>query len=356
MPQEARIVVQNQKDGPLEIRELVLPDPGSTQVLVKMIASGVCQSQIFWMHQPRQNPVLFGHEGYGVVTGVGKSVTGIREGDYVLVTWVPRPAHDGRPVEVSTVALSDTVIARAPNVYTWADYTLVDELYVRTLGLRNHNELVSVVGCAVITGAGAVLNAARVNKENSVAVFGAGGVGLSAIAAARIVGAERIVGVDIASSKLDLARRFGATDVIDATREDPVAAIHKLLPGDCGCCSGVDFAFDCVGFSKTTTQALDSTRAGRLGVERGGTCVVVGVPKTPLEVDAFGLMMKEKTILGTVAGSCRQEHIDLFLDWYRDGLFDLEALVTDRYRFEDIAIAADDLSNGRVDGRAIVLM
>lgn len=356
MPKPARIVVQDQKDGPLEIREVVLPDPCPSQVMVRIIASGVCQSQLFWMHEPRQNPVLFGHEGYGVAARVGRDVKGIREGDYVMVTWLPRPGAGGRSAEVSTVVLSGDVVARAPNVYTWADYTLVDELYVKPLHERKHDELVSVIGCAVITGAGAVLNAAPVKEGDRVAVFGAGGVGLCAIAAAKAAGAGSVVAVDIAESKLDLARRFGATDAINSKLDDPVAGIHKLLAGRCGCCSGADISLDCVGLAETTTQALDSTRSGRLGIERGGTCVVVGVPKAKLELDAFGLMMKEKTLLGTVAGSCRQEHIDLFLDWYQDGILDLSALVTDRYRFDDIAMAADALGKGRVDGRAIVLM
>lgn len=356
MAQAGRIVVQDLQDGPLQIREARLPDPSAHAVEVKILASGVCQSQIFWMHQPRKNPMLFGHEGYGIATRVGKAVDAVKEGDYVLVTWLPRQAVDGRPPVAASIELSPGTRAQAPNVYTWADYAQVDELYVRPLGRGQHRDVMSVVGCAVVTGAGSVLKAGKVGKGASVAIFGAGGVGLSAIAAARAVGAERIVGVDITASKLALARQFGATDVIDADKTEPVGEIHRLLPGKCGCCSGADFTFDCVGLSKTSVQALDATRSGRLGVERGGTCVIVGVPKSPLTIDAFGLMMKEKTLLGTAGGSCKQDDIDLFLDWHRDGLLDLDALVTDRYKFEHIARAVDDLGHGRVDGRAIVSM
>ena len=234
MKTPARIVIQYEQDGPLELMDVELPEPGAHQVLVKLLATGLCQSQIHWMHQPRQAPMLFGHEGYGVVTAVGADVKGTREGDYVLVTWVTHRPADGRVPEVATLTLPSGVVARSPNVYTWGDHCLVDDLYIKPIQGSRHDPLMSVIGCAVITGAGAVMEAAHTQRGESVAVFGAGGVGLSAVVAAKVAGAERIVAVDVDDNKLDFARRFGATDGINSRNEDPADAIMRLGPLRCG--------------------------------------------------------------------------------------------------------------------------
>lgn len=355
MALKTNIVVQDQQNGPLEIREIPLPDPGPHQVVVRILVSGLCQSQIFWMHQPRQVPVLFGHEGYGVVEQVGSDVEGIREGDPVLVTWLPRADQSGRPPEVSTLKVAPDTVARSPNVYTWADRALMDELYVKPLTGKHDGDM-SIIGCAVLTGAGAVINSAKAKKGDQIAVFGAGGVGLSAIAAAKIVGADRVVAVDISDAKLNLARKFGATDTVNSRSGSASEAIHRLLPGRCGCCSGADITVDCVGHSETMRHAYEATRPGRVGQERGGTCVVVGVVKSKFELDAFDLMSKERSLIGSIAGSSKQEQIDMFIDWYRDGLLDLGALITDRFAFKDIAVAAGRLERGEIEGRALVSM
>lgn len=355
MPQNAKVVIQADKDGPLEIRDIELQDPEPHQVAVRMLATGICQSQIFWMHQPREAPVLFGHEGYGIATRVGSEVEGVREGDHVMVTWLPRYDATGRRPEVATIELPDGQIARSPNVYTWATHVVADGLYVRSLAGRKHDALVSVVGCAVITGAGSVLNAAQVKRDETVAVWGAGGVGLCAIAAAKVAGAGRIVAVDIVEEKLELARKFGATDLVNSRNMDPARAIHELLPGGQCSCSGVDYAFDCVGFNETTTQAFNATRSGTIGRERGGTALVVGIPKAKLELDSVAMMMQEKTLKGALAGSCKQEDIDMFLDWYQSGKLDLDLLITNRYDFADIAEGVDSLERGQVPGRAIAV-
>ncbi len=356
MATSAKAVVQIEQDGPLQIEEIRIPDPGPHQVLVRVLASGLCQSQIFWMHQPRQHGMLFGHEGYGVVARVGRDVTGLREGDHVIVTWLPREDGEARTPEVPIFHLSSKQTAKAPNVFTWADYSLVDELYVRPLPDTAREDVVSIVGCAVITGAGAVLNAASVKRGDTVAVFGLGGVGLSAVAAASVAGAERVVAIDLRDAKLELARHFGATDVVNASHADPVAAIHALLPGRCGCGPGAHVALDCVGLTETTQQALAATRAGKLGAQRGGRCVVVGVPKNKLEIDLFNLMATEKTLLGTMAGSCRQDQIDMFVEWFQSGRLDLRAMVTDQFRLDQIGPAVDALARGDITGRALVTM
>lgn len=356
MAQAARIVVQYNKEGPLEFVSVQLPDPSPHQVMVKVLATGLCQSQIYWMHQPRSAPMLFGHEGYGVVTDVGSAVQGIRAGDMVLVTWVPRQANDGRVPEVATVQLNDQRVARSPNVYTWADYCLADELYVRPISGQHHDPLMCIIGCAVITGAGSVISAAQTRQGESVAVFGVGGVGLSAVAAAKVIQAERIVAVDLDPRKLALAQKFGATDIVNSKQEDPAEAIMKMKPLRCGCHAGVDVAIDCVAIPQVTQQVIASLRPGRLGIERGGRAVLVGIPKQSMSIDPLDMLMKEKSLLGALGGSCRQEQIDEFIDWYRDGWLDLAALVTDRFHFEDIPAGAQALEAGLIEGRAIALV
>jgi len=356
MTTHARTVVQVNKGGPLHIVETTLGAPGPHQVLVEIKATGLCQSQIFWTQQERKAPVLFGHEGYGFVAAVGAQVTDVKEGDCVLVTWVPRQDAKGRLPETSSLALPGGVVARSPNVHTWADHCLVDELYVRAIQGSRHDPLMSIIGCAVITGAGAVMSAAGMRKDESVAIFGVGGVGLCAVGAARIAEAGQIIAVDVVDEKLALARQFGATDAVNSRTEDPVDAVMRLRPSRCGCHPGVDVAIDCVAMPAVTLQALASLRAGRLGIERGGRCAIVGIPKEPLAINAVDLLMKEKTLLGALGGSVRQERLDDYIDWYRDGLLDLGALVTDRYEFDDIAAGADALARGAIAGRAIALM
>lgn len=356
MTTQATIVLQHDKDGPLEFVQTQLPDPAPDQVLVRLLATGLCQSQIYWMHQARQAPVLFGHEGYGVAAAVGRNVQGVVEGDPVLVTWVPRRDPAGRMPELASLTLDDGVVARSPNVYTWADHCLIDGLYVRPIRGRGHDPLMAIIGCAVITGAGSVLNAAATRKGESVAVFGVGGVGLSAVAAARVAGAERIVAVDLDDTKLALARRFGATESVNSRTKDATGAVLRLAPGRCGCHPGVDVAIDCVALPSVTQQAIGSLRPGRLGLERGGRCVMVGIPKQPMNLDALNLLMTEKTLMGALGGSAPQEQLDDYIDWYRDGVLDLQALVTDRYRFEDIPAGAQALEQGRIAGRAIALI
>ncbi|WP_432103055.1 zinc-binding dehydrogenase [Streptomyces sp. bgisy091] len=353
MPTPTRIVVQDKPGQPLYLREVTLSQPGPHDVLVKVHASGVCQSQLFWMHAPHPDPMLFGHEGYGTVLATGSEVTHVSEGATVMVTWLPRAA-DRTPGRAS-LDIPGLGTAYSPNVYTWADHALVDELYVVPLDEKSHQDVVSVVGCAVLTGAGAVSNVAPVAAGGSVAVFGVGGVGLSAVAAASIRGAEHVVAVDLGTEKLEFARKFGATHTVDARQGDPVQAIIDITGG------GVDVAVDCVALPETVTQAVNASRPGRLGVSMGGTAVIVGLPKKPLELNIAqqingNMLTGQKSLIGTTAGGCRQDDIATFLEWHHTGKFDLNAFVTDRYPLDDINGAVTDLAHGKILGRALTTM
>ena len=357
----ARVVVLPQTTSQLRIEDITLPDPGPTQVVVKQYASGICHSQLHQMHRPRANPVVLGHESTGVVLKVGSAVTHVREGDTVMVTWVPRDAGAAsrRPVRAELKVSDGTAISE--NVFTWADHTIADEQYVVKVAANIKRDVTSIIGCAVMTGAGAVINTAKVKPGESVAIFGVGGVGLSAVVGAKMAGANPIIAVDLSDEKLAFAKRFGATHGINAGREDPIAAIHALT-GTNGkftilgsSVSGVDYAFDCIGIKKTMEQILPACRSGHFGVCSGGTAVLVGVPSTTVELNAMDMLLNEKHYIGSIGGSCAPDRdFPTFLDWFEKGTLDLNAMVTERFKLDDINAACHALESGKISGRAIM--
>lgn len=360
MPTPARVVVVPQEPGaPLTVESLQLPDPGPYEVVVKQFASGVCHSQLHQIHRPRTAPVILGHESTGVVLAKGREVRHVKEGDEVMVTWVPRDGEHAtrRPGQVA-LSLPGGIQTGPTSVFTWADTTIADEQYVVKMPAGQKKDVTAIIGCAVMTGAGAVYHTAGVKKGQSVAVFGVGGVGLSAIAAARVVEADPIIAVDLDDAKLDFAKRFGATHGINASTVDPVQAIRDLttrVDASGATVMGVDFAFDCIGVRKTMEQILPAARSGILGRATGGTAVLVGVPTTPVEIDARDLLINEKKYIGSIGGSCRPDRdFPMFLRWYAEGDLDLDALVTTRYRIDQINEACEALEKGRITGRAIL--
>jgi Zn-dependent alcohol dehydrogenase len=362
MPTPARIAVLPKEKGPLAIVEMNLPEPGPHQVVIKQFSSGVCHSQLHQIHNLRNNPILLGHESTGVVLAKGNAVSHIIEGDHVMVTWVPRnQASTTRLAAATSLNLPDGTIATCQNVFTWADHTLADEQYVVRTSKETVKDVTAIIGCAVMTGAGAILYTAGVKKGESVAIFGVGGVGLSAVAAARVVGADPIIAVDLDDEKLEFARKFGATVTVNASKEDPVNAI-RLLTQRTGSFDffqrpvcGVDYAFDCIGLKVTMEQILPAVRTGTYGVSAGGTAVLVGVPQTKVELSAGDILVNEKKYIGSFAGSCVPDRdFPLFLEWYKNGQLDLNALVTQRFTLDQINEAVAALEQGRIQGRAIL--
>ena len=361
MPTPARVVVQPPGDVPLEVREVTLPDPGPAQVIVKQFASGVCHSQLHQMHRPRQAPVLLGHESTGVVIAAGPAVTHVQEGDIVLLTWVPRNAA-GAATAPTTAALNlADGEAVSPNVFTWADCTIADEQYVVKAGADMPRKVGAIIGCAVMTGAGAVLNTANVQRGESVAVFGVGGVGLAAVVAARMRGAEPIIAVDVDDAKLEFAKRFGATHGVNAAQGDPIEQIHAIAgrPGQSNFqrrpVTGVDYALDCIGLKTTMEQLVPACRPGAFGVCQGGMAVLVGIPSEPVELNALAMVVQEKQFRGSIGGSCAPDRdFPTFLAWQANGDLDLDAMVTARYAIDDINEATTALAEGRIAGRAIL--
>ena len=362
MPTPARVVIMPPGPGPLEVQDLNIPDPGPYQVVVKQFASGICHSQLHQMHGPRMGPQMLGHEGTGVVIAKGNQVTHVKEGDMVFVTWVPRDlANASRQAEASTLTLPDGTVATGQAAFTWADHTIADEQYVVKVPNDTTRDVTAIIGCAVMTGSGAVLHTAGVQKGQSVAVFGVGGVGLSAIAAAAVIGADPIIAVDLDDSKLDFARKFGATIGINAREVDPIAKIKELTPTPGAFdilgqpVSGVDFAFDCIGLRVTMEQILPAAKSGTFGGASGGTAVLVGVPQTPMEIQAMDMLLHEKKYIGSLGGSCVPDRdFPVFLRWFNEGDLDLNALVTARYKIDQINEATEALEHGKIAGRAIL--
>jgi Zn-dependent alcohol dehydrogenase len=362
MPTPGQVVVVPGQPGPLQIREVQLPDPGPHQVVVRQFASGICHSQLHQMHRPRVGvPQVLGHESTGVVVARGSAVQHVDEGDHVLLTWVPRRPDFQRRPEPLSLDIGGGETATTRNTFTWADTTLTDEQFVVKLDRAEKTDVTAIIGCAVMTGSGAVQNTANVQRDQSVVVFGTGGVGLSAVAAAAVAGANPIVAVDLDPAKLELAKRFGATQLVDASKEDPVERVRAYTPrpGETDLegmpVAGADFAFDCIGVPVTSQQILASVRNGAFGRSRGGTAVIVGFPTRPVEMELVDIMLHEKLYIGSIGGSCEPDRdFPMFLRWYHDGDLDLDALVTARYPLDRINEATDALAAGHISGRAII--
>ena len=361
MGTHARVVVVPGGTNTLQVEDVTLPDPGPTQVVVRQFASGICHSQLHELHSPQRAPRMLGHESTGVVLQAGAEVSHVAEGDMVLVTWVPRDAAAASALPAGTSITVRDGVTNSIQPFTWADHTICDGQYVVKVDPDTPRDVTAIVGCAVITGAGAVVITANVQAGQSVAIFGVGGVGLSAVAGAAVAGADPIIAVDLDDGKLEFARRFGATHTINASREDPVAAVHALTPhpGEFTLSqeplAGADFAFDCIGVRQTMEQIVPAVRPGRFGVTRGGTAVLVGVPMTEMTLDPRPVLAGEKRFIGSLGGSCVPERdFPRFLAWHREGKLDLDALVTARYGIDEINEATQALEAGRISGRAIL--
>ena len=228
MPTPARVVVCPAEPGPLRIDEIALPDPGPHQVVVKQFASGICHSQLHQMHGPRGAPQLLGHESTGTVVAAGSEVSHVKEGDRVMVTWVPRSPDLGRRPNRISLELADGSTAISQGVFTWADNTIADEQYIVSMPEDIRTDVTAIIGCAIMTGSGAAYHTAGVKQGESVAVFGVGGVGLSAIVAAAVIGADPIIAVDLSDEKLEFAKKFGATIGVNASDGDAVEQVRAL--------------------------------------------------------------------------------------------------------------------------------
>lgn len=346
---------------PLEIEDLKVEAPRKGEVLVKMAASGVCGSDWHVVSGATQHslPVVLGHEGAGLVLEVGPGVERVSPGDHVVFSWVPicgecffclqgLPAHCERTLDwawrgVQSDGSSRFSLQNGEPVYqlsaisTFAERSVVPA--ISCVPVRKDVPLpwAALVGCAVTTGFGAVVNTARVYPGDSLAVFGCGGVGLNVIQAAMAVGAGQIIAVDVIPSKLSLAETMGATHWVNPEDEDPVAFIRQRTDG-----RGVDHAFEAIGRPVVMRQAYEATRAC-------GNTVLVGIGPHDAEVGlpASNLPRRSVRVMGSYYGDADPRlAIPRIMDLVMAGRLDLESLISQTYSLEEINQAFEDMRSG----------
>jgi S-(hydroxymethyl)glutathione dehydrogenase / alcohol dehydrogenase len=344
-PSTFKAAVLYETGEPLVIEERIeIPDLKAGQVLVKVHFSGVCHSQLMEAQGKRGDdsylPHMLGHEGSATVMEIGPGVTRFKKGDLVILTWIKSLGAD----VPQTKYQKDNQVINAGGVTTFSEYSIVSENRCVSLPEGVPLDVASLFGCAVLTGAGIVTNTIQPDSKNSLAVFGLGGIGLSALMAASLYECQTLIAVDIEKEKLNLAGEFGATHLIDGTNENPVERIREITGG-----VGVDYSIEAAGTVKTIEQAFQSVRKG------GGKCVFATHPKAgeKIKIDPFDLICG-KQIEGSWGGGSRpEEDIPKFAQFYRDGKLPLEKLLTRRYSLDQINEALNDLEQRKV-GRPLI--
>jgi Zn-dependent alcohol dehydrogenase len=335
------------------IAEVRVKDPGPGEVRIAIKAAGLCHSDLSVIDGsiPYPTPVVLGHEGAGLVDAVGPGVTAVKEGDAVILSTL---AHCGRcvacevgrptecrnapnPKDTRPFTLAGEPAYQFANASAFVSQTVVREQCAIAIDPRVPFDRAALIGCGIMTGVGAVLNRARVETGASMAVFGLGGIGLSCVQGGVLAGAARIIAVDVVPTKLELARQLGATHVLDASKDDPIAAIRDLTHG------GADYTFEAVGNLDVIRQALDALGAG-------GALTIVGVPKIGSRLDfVVHALYQNKAILGCRYGTARpRRDFPMLADLYLAGRLKIDELITRRYALDEFATALDDLRAGRL--------
>ncbi len=344
-------------------RDLEVRRPGPGEVLVRIVASGLCHSDLSVVNGtiPWPAPAVLGHEGAGIVERVGTDVTSLAPGDHVVLHTLAycgtcSDCEGGHPTHCrstlgnrsSPFVLDGVPVANFAATSSFAEFTIVKTRQAVKIPSSIPLDIACLLGCGVLTGIGAVLNRATVDVGDTAAVFGVGGVGLNVIQGLVLAGATRIIAVDRLPAKRALALSFGATDFVDAAAGDAAMAIRSILPfseaqttGPMGS-GGVKWAFECTGSTKALTSALAA-------LDWGGTCVIVGVPPSgaTIELPINTMAYVDRAILGCRYGSA-QPHQDIsrYLDLYGQGRLKLDELVSRRYPIERFEDAFADLEAG----------
>jgi S-(hydroxymethyl)mycothiol dehydrogenase len=361
VPQTVRAVVALRKGAPVEIVNVVLPDPAPGEVVVKVLTCGVCHTDLHYREGGINDdfPFLLGHEATGRVETVGDGVTRVAPGDYVVLAWrAPcgecRACRRGRHHlcfdsrhQGSTMTLEDgTPLSPALGLGAFAEKTLVGEGACIKVDERADAAAAGLLGCGVMAGWGAAVNTAPVQHGDTVAVLGCGGVGDAAIAGAVYAGARQVIAVDLDDRKLEWAKGFGATHTLNAGSGDVVQGLRELTGG-----VGPDVVIDAVGRPETYAQAFEAR-------DLGGTVVLVGVPNPEMRLDLpliefFG---HGGALKSSWYGDCLPSRdFPLLIDLYLQGRFDLEAFVTERIALEDVEEAFHRMERGEVLRSVVVL-
>jgi S-(hydroxymethyl)mycothiol dehydrogenase len=361
MTQTVRGVISRKKGDPVEVVDVVIPDPGPREVVVDIIACGVCHTDLTYRDGGINDeyPFLLGHEAAGTVESVGEGVTHVEPGDFVILNWRAvcgecRACKRGRPWYCfdtfnasQPMTLTDgTELTPALGIGAFADKTLVHELQCTKVDAAADPAVAGLLGCGVMAGLGAAVNTGAVGRDDTVAVIGCGGVGDAAIAGAALVGAKRIIAVDTDNKKLDWARDFGATHTINARELDPVETIQDLTDGN-----GADVVIDAVGRPETWKQAFYAR-------DLAGTVVLVGVP-TPdmkLEMPLIDFFSRGGSLKSSWYGDCLPERdFPTLISLYLQGRLPLEKFVSERIGLDGIEDAFHKMHAGEVLRSVVVL-
>jgi S-(hydroxymethyl)glutathione dehydrogenase / alcohol dehydrogenase len=342
---------------PLSIEDVEIDKPREREVLVRTVASGVCHSDLHFVDgfYPFPAPAVMGHEAAGVVEQVGRDVTYIQPGDHVIACLsvfcgycedcmsghpnrcTNQKATQRAKDEPSRLSQKGAPVKQFANLSTYAEQILVHENALVKITKEMPLDRAALIGCGVTTGVGAVLNTARIEPGSTVAVFGCGGVGLAAIQGARIAGARRIIAVDKFPSKLELAKKLGATDGVDTSQVDAVKAIRELTNG------GVDYAFEAVGLKVLAEQCFEA-------IKNGGTATIIGMVPVGQKVAINGAkLLTERKLQGSNMGSNRFR-IDMprYVDYYLQGRLNLDDMISKRGKLEDVNTAFEAMKKGEV--------
>ena len=354
MPQTVRGVIARTKGAPVTVENIVIPDPGPGEVVVDISACGVCHTDLHYREGGINDefPFLLGHEAAGLVESVGEGVTDVAAGDFVVLNWRAvcgncRACLRGRPWYCfnthnakQKMTLEDgTELSPALGIGAFADKTLVAAGQCTKVDPSASPAAVGLLGCGVMAGLGAAINTGNVQRGDSVAVIGCGGVGSAAIAGARLANASKIIAIDLDDRKLEWATGMGATHTINAGADDVVEAIQALTDGN-----GADVVIDAVGRPETWKQAF-------YGRDLAGTVVLVGVP-TPemqLEIPLIDVFGRGGALKSSWYGDCLPSRdFPMLVDLYQQGRLDLDAFVTEKIGIDDVEAAFTKMHEGAV--------
>jgi S-(hydroxymethyl)mycothiol dehydrogenase len=350
VPREALGAVVEALGATPHVEPIVVDPPEQGEVLVRLVASGVCHSDHWAVEHGNWGspfPMLLGHEGAGLIEEVGPGVTSHAPGDAVVLVWaapcgtcrgcrrgLPRTcSHDWeQPARLRRAGSGEPLVGTL-SLGTLASHTVVNAGQAIPAPAGADLSRLCLLGCGASTGVGAAINTGGVREGDAVAVIGLGGIGLAALEGARIAGASRLVAVDLVASKLDIARRFGATDLVDASAGDAVAAVRSLTGGE-----GVDIALEATGVPSVVPQAMAM-------LARGGTAVAIGVPPPDSSItirwsggDGAAYPTKS-TLRVTDGGDPLREDLERWIEWGADGRLDLDGMVTRELQLTDADLA-----------------
>ncbi len=347
---------------PLSIEEVQIDNPKGHEVLIRTAACGVCRTDLHFIegHYAHPKPTILGHEAAGIVEKVGEQVRYVRPGDHVITCLSVFCGHcdyciTGRPYicrksetareekEPSRITQSGKDINQYYHLSSFAEQMLIHEHALVKVREDMPLDRAAIIGCAVVTGFGAVIHTAKIEVGSTVAIIGCGGVGLSAINGAAIAGAGRIIAVDIKESKLDLAKQLGATDVVNATECDPVEQIKELTGG------GVEYSFEALGLTETAEQAFRMLR-------RSGVATIIGmVPAGQMiEIHAIDLLDDKKLQGSNMGSNAFRVDMPRFVEFYLNGKLHLDQMISKRIQIEQINEAFEEMKRGEFARSVIV--